>query len=204
MERNEERRRERREKEEERENKELEGEKKKRVGVLVEGESNQTRIIVKWGQFWIHTILTAILCASYTKGIKSIITASARMGRFVIMLWSYGAGIWTSVRFGADTVSWGFYLDKVWLKIWRRAGNESACLQPALNFWFLLLVWLLNCLNFIQAYTTEKSRSRISPPELWSPPSPQAPPHQRHWSTVLFILQSTLDESTDQYQWECN
>lgn len=56
MERNEERRRGRREKEEERENKELEGEKKKRVGVLVEGESNQTRIIVKWGQFWIHTI----------------------------------------------------------------------------------------------------------------------------------------------------
>lgn len=40
------------------------------------------------------------------------------MGRFVIMLWSYGAGIWTSVRFGADTVSWGFYLDKVWLKVW--------------------------------------------------------------------------------------
>lgn len=53
------------------------------------------------------------------------------MGRFAIMLWSYGAGIWTSVRFGADTVSWGFYLDKVWLKIWRRAGNESASLQPA-------------------------------------------------------------------------
>lgn len=41
------------------------------------------------------------------------------MGRFVIMLWSYGAGIWTSVRFGADTVSWGFYLDFLLRFGWR-------------------------------------------------------------------------------------